>query len=120
MRIAGLLAGRGTIRLAIGVGRIPRGEVTLVVAGIRRTSGAIGGATFAAVVLIVLVGLGCAIRGAVGVSSLTAATRRRRRRETSSPGAAAAATFTDGADDQCPRRYVFRAAARPRSQPGTA
>lgn len=79
--IAGLLAGRGMNRLAVGFGMIPRGEVTLVVAGIGRTAGVLGTQTFSAIVLVVL---GCAILGAGGI------------------------------------RHAFGAAARPRSQPGTA
>ena len=51
----GLGADRGTNRLAIGIGMLPRGEVGLVFAAIGRTLGVIDDAIFSAIVLMVII-----------------------------------------------------------------
>lgn len=52
---AGVVAGRGINRLAVGVGMLPRGEVGLIFAAIGKSLGVIGDALFSAVVLMVVV-----------------------------------------------------------------
>ena len=52
---AGIVAGRGINRLAVGVGMLPRGEVGLIFAAIGKSLGVIGDALFSAVVLMVIV-----------------------------------------------------------------
>jgi Na+:H+ antiporter len=53
--VSGLGASRGTKRLAIGFGMLPRGEVGLVFASIGRTLGVIDDAIFSAIVLMIIV-----------------------------------------------------------------
>ena len=54
---AGLAAGRGMNRLAVGVAMIPRGEVTLVFAGTGKALGVLDESQFGALVAVVLVTL---------------------------------------------------------------
>ncbi len=51
----GLPAGKGRDRLSIGIGMVPRGEVGLIFASIGKSLGVVTGATFAAVVIMVIV-----------------------------------------------------------------
>lgn len=51
---SGLGAGRGSDKLLIGVGMLPRGEVGLVFASLGRASGVISDALFSAIILMVI------------------------------------------------------------------
>jgi len=53
--VSGLVAGRGTNRLAVGLGMMPRGEVGLVFAAIGKSLGVITDELFSAIVLMVIV-----------------------------------------------------------------
>jgi len=53
--VCGLPAGRGTDRLSIGVGMIPRGEVGLIFASIGKSIGVVSGSLFSALVVMVIV-----------------------------------------------------------------
>lgn len=53
--VAGLPAGRGTDRLSVGIGMIPRGEVGLIFASIGKGLGVVSDAVFSAVVIMVIV-----------------------------------------------------------------
>ncbi len=53
--ICGVVAGRGTNRWAVGIGMIPRGEVGLIFASIGKGLGVVSGATFSAIVAMVIV-----------------------------------------------------------------
>jgi Kef-type K+ transport system membrane component KefB len=53
--IAGLCAGRGVNRVAVGIGMVPRGEVGLIFAGTGRGLGVIDDSLFSAIVITVVV-----------------------------------------------------------------
>jgi Kef-type K+ transport system membrane component KefB len=53
--VAGLPAGRGTDRLSVGIGMIPRGEVALIFASIGKAIGVVSDGVFSAVVMMVIV-----------------------------------------------------------------
>ncbi len=52
--VAGLAAGKGTNRLLVGAGMVPRGEVGLIFAGIGRELGVVDDRLFAAIVIVVI------------------------------------------------------------------
>lgn len=54
-QVCGLAVRRGYNRLAIGLGMVPRGEVGLIFASIGKSLGAVDNATYASVVLVVVV-----------------------------------------------------------------
>ncbi len=53
--VAGVACGRGTDRLSVGIGMMPRGEVGLIFAGIGKGLGVVSDAVFSAVVVMVMV-----------------------------------------------------------------
>lgn len=53
--VCGLPAGRGTDRLSVGLGMIPRGEVGLIFASMGKGIGVISGSVFSAIVVMVIV-----------------------------------------------------------------
>ncbi|MFQ5776761.1 MAG: cation:proton antiporter [Terriglobia bacterium] len=53
--VAGVPAGRGSDRLSVGIGMIPRGEVGLIFASIGKGLGVVSDAVFSAVVIMVIV-----------------------------------------------------------------
>ena len=53
--VSGFGAGRGTNRLAVGLGMMPRGEVGLVFAAIGKSLGVITDELFSAIVLMVII-----------------------------------------------------------------
>ncbi len=53
--VSGLAAGRGTNRLAVGIGMTPRGEVGLIFASLGKSLGVIDDAVFSAIILMVIV-----------------------------------------------------------------
>lgn len=53
--VAGLFAGRGVNRLAVGIGMLPRGEVGLIFASIGKSLGVINDFLFSSVVMMVIV-----------------------------------------------------------------
>lgn len=53
--VAGLGAGQGAKRLAVGFGMLPRGEVGLVFASIGKALGVMSDALFSAIVIMVIV-----------------------------------------------------------------
>jgi Kef-type K+ transport system membrane component KefB len=53
--LSGLGGSKGTVRMAIGLGMLPRGEVGLVFASIGRTLGVIDDAVFSSIVLMIIV-----------------------------------------------------------------
>jgi len=53
--VSGLPAGRGTDRLSVGIGMVPRGEVGLIFASIGKAIGVVTDAVFSSVVMMVIV-----------------------------------------------------------------
>jgi Kef-type K+ transport system membrane component KefB len=52
--VAGVAAGKGADRVTVGIGMIPRGEVGLIFASIGKSMGVLEGATFSALVMVVI------------------------------------------------------------------
>jgi Kef-type K+ transport system membrane component KefB len=52
--LAGFAAGRGTDKILVGIGMIPRGEVGLIFASIGKTMGVLSSSVFSAIVVVVI------------------------------------------------------------------
>ena len=52
--VAGVSVGRGVDRLAVGIGMLPRGEVSLIFASIGRGLGVVNDAVFSALVVMIM------------------------------------------------------------------